>query len=168
MRHSASPNVLAAVGAAVVGHQQRRHGMPTVAREHAGRAVVAGDDEHVGLQGHDPRHAGVELFGAFHLGVEVAVLAGAVGVLEVDEEEVVLRPVLFEHVHLLVERLGVADDVHADESGEALVHRIDGDRRGLEAVDFFVAGQDWAWPRNRGACSSWPWAGRRGASSPAS
>ena len=36
---------------------------------------------------------------------------------------------------------GFADDVHADELGEALVHRIDGDRGGLEAVDFFVAWQ---------------------------
>ena len=37
---------------------------------------------------------GVELFDLLHLGVEVAVLARAVGVLEVDEEEVVLAPVL--------------------------------------------------------------------------
>ena len=47
----------------------------------------------------------------------------------------------FEHGHLLVERLGFADDVHADESGEAFVHRVDGDRGGAQAVDFFVARQ---------------------------
>ena len=35
-----------ASGRQVVGHQQRRHRMPTVAREQAGRAVVAGDDQH--------------------------------------------------------------------------------------------------------------------------
>ena len=65
----------------------------------------------------------------------------AVGVLEVDEEEIVLRPVLFEHVDLLGERLRLADDLHADQPGQALVHRIDGDRGGPQAVDFFVAGQ---------------------------
>ncbi len=115
--------------------------MPTVAGEHARRAVVAGADEHVGLESHDPRHAGVDFFGAFHLRIEVAVLAGAVGVFEMNEEEVVLRPILFEHGHLLVERLGVAEDVHAHEPRETLVHRIHGDRTGAQAVDFVVAGE---------------------------
>jgi hypothetical protein len=129
-----------AVGAAVLRPQQRRHGVPAVAGEHARRAVVAGGDEDVGLEGHDLRHGGVEFLGPLHLRIEVAVFAGAVGVLEVDEEEVVLVPVLFENLHLLVERLGMAEDVHADELGEALVHRVDGDRGGAEAVDLFVAG----------------------------
>ena len=92
--HSVSPNSCAAVGAAAVAHQQRRHRVPTVALQHAGRAVVAGDDQHGRLERRDPRHGGVELFDPLHLGVEVAVFARAVGVLEVDEEEVVLRPVL--------------------------------------------------------------------------
>ena len=43
--------------------------------------------------------------------------------------------------HLLVERLRLADDVHADEPREAFVHRVDGDRGGPQAVDFFVARQ---------------------------
>ena len=95
----------------------------------------------VGLERRDARHRGVELFDPLHLRGEVAVFAGAVGVFEVDEEEIVLRPVLFEHVDLLGERLGLADDVHADEAGQAFVHRIDGDGGGLQAVDFFVARQ---------------------------
>ena len=49
----------------------------------------------------------VELLDPLHLLVEVAVLAGAVGVLEVDEEEVVVVPMLFEHVDLFVQRLGL-------------------------------------------------------------
>ena len=40
----------AAVGAAEFGREQRRHRVPTVAGEHARRAVVAGDDQHVGLE----------------------------------------------------------------------------------------------------------------------
>src|SRR5689334_14268063 len=46
----------AAIGAAVLGRENRRHGVPTMAREHARRAVVAGDDENVGLERVDPRH----------------------------------------------------------------------------------------------------------------
>src|SRR5262249_248716 len=84
---------------------------------------------------------GVEVLGPLYLGVEVAIFTGTVGVFVVDEEEVVLRPVFFEHGHLLGERLGFADDVHADEPREAFVHRVDGNRRGTEAVDFFVARQ---------------------------
>ena len=105
---------LATVGAAILGGEDCRHGVPTVALEHAGRAVVAGDDEYVGVERVDARDGGVELFGAFHLCGEVAVFAGAVGVFEVNEEEVVLLPVLFEQRHLLVERLRFADHVHAD------------------------------------------------------
>ena len=62
----------------------------------------------------------------------------------------------FEHVDLLVERLRLADDVHADQPGEALVHRIDGDRRGLQAVHFFVAGQIRLRRRSRAASGRWP------------
>jgi hypothetical protein len=115
--------------------------MPTVAREHARRAVVAGADEHVGFESHDPWHAGVDFLGAFYFRIEVAVLARAVGVFEVNEKEIVLRPILFEHLHLLVERLGIAEDVHANEPRETFVHGIDGDRAGFEAVDFLVAGR---------------------------
>ncbi len=74
--------------------KQRRHRMPTVALQEARRAVVAGDDEHRRVERGDRGHGRVELFDAFHLGVEVAVLAGAVGVFEVDEEEIVAVPVL--------------------------------------------------------------------------
>lgn len=115
--------------------------MPTVAGEHAWRAVVAGADEHVGLESHNPRHTGVDFFGASHLRLEVAVLAGAVGVFEMNEEEIVLRPIRFEHGHLLVECLGIAEDVHAHEPRETLVHRIHGDRTGAQAVDFVVTGE---------------------------
>ena len=40
---------LLAVRAAGVGHKQRGHGMPTVAGQAGGRAVVAGNDEHLGF-----------------------------------------------------------------------------------------------------------------------
>ena len=60
----------------------------------ARRAVVAGDDQHVRLQSFDPRDDRVEFLDPLHLRFEVAVLAGAVGVLEMQEEEVVVLPVL--------------------------------------------------------------------------
>ena len=70
-----------------------------------------------------------------------------------------------EDVDLLGERLGLADDLHADELGQALVHRIDGDRRGLEAIDLFVARQVRAGRRSRGASGRWPSSRRPAASS---
>ena len=44
---------------------------------------------------------GVELLDHLHLLGEVAVLAAAVGVLEMDEEEIVIVPRLLQHVDLL-------------------------------------------------------------------
>ena len=40
---------LLAVGAAGIRNQERGHGMPTVAGQPGGRAVVAGNDEHLGF-----------------------------------------------------------------------------------------------------------------------
>ena len=60
---------------------------------------------------------------------EVAVFAGAVGVLVVQEEEVVLVPDLLQRIDLLGQRGAGVEDVHADEPGQALVHRVDGDAR---------------------------------------
>ena len=132
---------LAGVGAADVRYEQRRHRVPTVAFQFGRRAVIAGHDQHRRIQCGDARNCGVEFFDPFHLGREVAVFAGAVGVFEVDEEEIVLAPILLEHVDLLGQRLGLADDFHADQPGQTLVHRIDGDRRGPQTVHFFVRRQ---------------------------
>src|SRR5438477_310350 len=60
-----------------------------------------------------------------------------------QKEEVELAPALIEHFDLLGERLSLPDNLHADEAGEALVHRIDGDRRRFQTIDFFVARQVW-------------------------
>src|SRR5882724_7830778 len=68
--------------------QHNRDGMPAVALELAWRAVVAGDDEHIGVQLADVRDFDVELFDHLDLAVEIAVLASAVSVLVVQEEEV--------------------------------------------------------------------------------
>src|SRR5262245_9256281 len=81
---------LAAVEPAAARDEQRRYAMPTMAPQEAGRAVVAGDDQHVGVEGSDAWHGTVQLFDPLHFGREVAIFAGAVGVLEVDEEEVEL------------------------------------------------------------------------------
>ena len=63
--------------------------MPAV-RLHLGRsAVVTGDDQHIRLEGVDSRNGRIEFFGAFDLGVKIAVFACTVGVLKVNEEVVV-------------------------------------------------------------------------------
>lgn len=129
------------IGTAAIGVQQCRNRVPTVAAQEAGSAVVAGDDRDGGIQFQHARDDGVEFFRPLHLGIEVSVFAGAVRVFEVDKEEVVFVPALLQDVHLLAERLSLADDVHADKSRQALVHRIDRDGSGLETVYLFVARQ---------------------------
>src|SRR5258707_15345263 len=56
----------AAVGAAEFGCEKRWHRVPTVARENAWGAMVAGHDQHIGLERVDARDGGVELLDAFH------------------------------------------------------------------------------------------------------
>jgi hypothetical protein len=86
--------------AAAIRDQQRGHRVPTVAFQISRCAVIARDDQHVGVHRRDPRHDGVQFLGPLDLGVEVPVFPGAVGVLEVDEEKVVRVPILLEHFHL--------------------------------------------------------------------
>ena len=131
--------LLQPVRPAGVGGKDRRHRMPGMALEKARRAVVAGDDEDIGAEGLDAGDHPVEFLDALHLLRERAVLAGGVGVLEVEEEEVVVLPAGGQGVDLLVEGVGRADQRHADEPGEPLVHRVDGDRRRAEPVELLVA-----------------------------
>ena len=81
---------LEAVGPARVGREQRRHRVPAVALQLARRRVVARHDQHVGLELLDSRDGTIELLDPLHLLGERAVLTGGVGVLEVEEEEIVV------------------------------------------------------------------------------
>ena len=58
------------------------------------RAVVTGDDQHIGVERHDMRNDRVELLGLCDLGGEITVFATAVRVLVMQEEEVVVVPAL--------------------------------------------------------------------------
>src|SRR5205823_10409261 len=62
------------------------HGVPGVGGHLAGGGVVAGDDDDVGAEVDDGGDGGVEGLDGGHLALEVAVLAGGVGVLVVQEE----------------------------------------------------------------------------------
>ena len=62
----------------------------------------------------------------------VAVLAGGVGVLVVQEEVVVVVPRAAQDLELLGEVGGPPEHVHAEQPGDAAVHRVDRDRRGAE------------------------------------
>ena len=115
--------------------------MPGVGGHLAGGGVVAGDGHHVGAHGHELGDDGVEGLDGRHLGVEVAVLAGGVGRLVVEEEQVVVVPVLLEEHDLLVDRGRRADRVHAHQAADAPVHRVDGDGRGPQAVALLDGGQ---------------------------
>ncbi len=85
---------------------------------------------------------------------------GAVGVLEVHEEEVVVGPVLLQQIDLFVQRGRLANDLHAHQPGQSLVHRVDGDRRSAQPIDFLVGRQSSACRQSRAWSGSWPWAGR--------
>src|SRR6185437_13618553 len=102
----------------------------------AWRRVVSRDGEHVRFFAQQNRQGGIEILNGFHLGGEVAVFAGFVGVFVMDEKEikvVVLSNVTFE---LLRNRLRPLDFLHADELRKTLVHRIDRQRGGLELIAF--------------------------------
>src|SRR5262249_50808801 len=130
----------AGVATATVGREQHRDRVPTVRAELAGSAVIAGDDEHVGIEGRDPRDGRVELFDFVDLGGEVAVFAGRVGVFEVYEEKIEILPGLLESGALIVQRLPSVEHLHAHQPRQAAVHRIHGDRRCAQAVDLFEGG----------------------------
>jgi hypothetical protein len=61
--------------------------MPGVTFHRARGGVVAGDGEHVGFLAEQDGQRGVELLDVFLLCLEVTVLAGFVGVFEMDEED---------------------------------------------------------------------------------
>ena len=111
--------------------------------QHRRCAMISGTDKDVGPQRHNRRHTLVELLGPLDFGREVAIFAGGVGVLKVDEEKVVLVPVLLQYFHLLVQGRGIADDVHPDQPCQALVHRIDGDRGGAKSINLLEGWQLW-------------------------
>lgn len=109
--------------------------MPGVALEFARGAVVTCDQEHIGLEGADFGDGPIKLFDHFDLAGEVAILAGGVGVLEVEEKEVIVVPGLRQCLDLIVERgTGIAN-FHVHQTGKAPVHRIYGKSQSLEPVD---------------------------------
>ena len=77
----------------------------------------------------------VEFLDALDLAREVAVLARGIGVLVVEKEKVVVLPVLAQPLDLLRPAAARGQDGHADQAGEAAVHRVDGDRAGAQLID---------------------------------
>lgn len=74
--------------------------------------MVAGDDQDVRAEFLDTRQARVKFLGFLNLGGEVTVFSRAIGVLVMNEEEIVFIPVLGEQVHLFGESLWLPDDFH--------------------------------------------------------
>ena len=66
------------------------------------------------------------------LAAAVAVFAGGVGVLVVQEEVVVVVPCVAQDLELLGEVGGPPEHVHAEQARDAAVHRVDRDRRGAQ------------------------------------
>src|SRR5213593_1865320 len=123
------------VGAAVPAPDQEGDRLPAVAGQNRRSRVIAGDDQDVRPEGADVRDRPVQPLERLDLRVEVSVLARLVGVLVVNEEEVVRVPVLAERRELVVEGGAGLEDVHADELRETAVHRVGRDRRAPEPED---------------------------------
>ena len=122
------------VAAAVRAPQQRGHRVPRV-RGHLGRRrVVAGHRDDVGSERPHLGDDRVERLDRGDLAGAVAVLAGRVGVLVVQEEVVVVGPGIAQDLELLVEVLRPAEHVHAEQARDPPVHRVDGDGRGAQPV----------------------------------
>ena len=115
--------------------------MPGVGRHERGRGVVAGDHEHVRAQAGEARDVRVELFEGVHLGEEVAVLTGGVGLLVVDEEVVELVPALAGDGQLLLHAAGAGEGAHAGQLRETAVHGVDGEGGGAQAPHILDLGQ---------------------------
>ena len=142
-RHGARRSRATSSRPAAVGREQRRHRVPAVALELARRAVVAGHDQHVGRRARrSPAISASSSSIISTLRGEVAVLAGAVGVLVVQEEEVVVVPVPAPASRSArPSSLPGSRIVHADQPGQAPVHRVDGDGGGAQAVDLLHRGR---------------------------
>ncbi len=111
--------------------------MPRMALDRAGSRVVAGDGYHVGFLLQQDRKRGIEILDRFDLRLEVPVFTVLVGILEVDEEEVVLRVQFQVAPELFGDGLRTLHLGHADELGQTLVHRIDRERRRPKAIPLF-------------------------------
>ena len=101
-------------------------------------AVISGDNQNVRVEFLNPTEHRIELLDPSHFFREIPILSGAVGVLKVQEKEVVSVPVRSQLVDLLFQTLRVAHDVHPDKSGQSFVHRVHSDRRGPQSIDLLV------------------------------
>ena len=76
----------------------------------------------------------VERFEQRDLAVEIAILAGAIGPLVVDKEEVVLGAVLSQRLDFGCEVGARVQHRHAGEASQPVVHRVDGDGSRAQAI----------------------------------
>ena len=103
--------------------------------------MIARHDEHIGIEIADARQQSVYLLDLFDLGLEVSILAAAVGVLEVHEEEVILRPMAAQSGDFLLESCPGIQHIHAHQLGHAPIHGVDGDGTGAQLEDIGEFGE---------------------------
>src|SRR5215212_10913798 len=103
--------------------------------------MVARDGEGVGAEVEQRWYLGVYFLDDGGLSVEVPVLSSGVGRLDVDEEEVVVVPVRLQRLELAGDALALFEQLHSREAGEALVHWVARDGRGVEVVGLVERGE---------------------------
>ena len=129
------------IGTDVLAPEEHRDGVPAVAPKLRRCGVVAGNDQHGWFQRQYPRDRGVYLLDDLDFGVEVPILAPAVGVLHVDEEEVIVAPMLLQCSDLVVPGFSCIQQIHSDQPRHTPIHGVDGYGGGFQFVDLLELGQ---------------------------
>src|SRR3989304_2559299 len=101
--------------------------MPAMGLEQGRRGMVSGDYDNVWIQFDQTSDGGINLLNNFDLPREIAVLASAVRSFHMEKEEVEIGVVLSQRLEFIVNGSACGENIHADQLGQAAVHRIAGD-----------------------------------------
>ncbi len=104
--------------------------------------MVAGYHQHIRLQGKQARQRSVHRFNDVRLTGKIAVLAFAVGFLDVDEEKVILIPMLSDGGKFVLGAFALKrNNVHTHKPRHAFVHRVHRHASRLQAIGLVKLGQ---------------------------
>ena len=97
--------------------------------------MVGSDGEDVRGQRFEASDESVDFFNGLDFGFEVSVFAGGVSFFEMDIKEVVLVIAGFEGVEEICRFWAYVKDLHANEPGQAAIHRVIGAGSRLELIE---------------------------------
>ena len=75
--------------------------MPAMALEFAWRTVITRNDKDIRFQSFDSRDGSIQLFNHFYFGLKIPIFPGAIGVLVMQKEELLIIPRFLEGFNLI-------------------------------------------------------------------